>query len=113
LFVLIAMRRFGAVIGLHPEHRDEYLRLHSAVWPAVEARLTASHFTNYTIFHRGEWLFAYYEYTGTDYEADAAAIAADPVTQEWWKLTDPCQRRLDGTPEGEQWAPLTEVWHLA
>jgi L-rhamnose mutarotase len=110
--MLVGMRRFGAVIGLPPEHRETYLRLHREVWPAVEARLTASHFTNYTIFHRGEWLFAYYEYTGDDYAIDAAALAADPVTQEWWKLTDPCQQRLDGTPDGEQWAPMTEIWHL-
>jgi L-rhamnose mutarotase len=110
--MLVGMQRFGAVIGLPSEHRETYLRLHREVWPAVEARLTASHFTNYTIFHRGELLFAYYEYTGDDYAADAAAIAADPVTQDWWRLTDPCQRRLEGTPEGEQWATMTEVWHL-
>jgi L-rhamnose mutarotase len=104
----LAMRRFGAVIGLRPEHRETYLRLHREVWPAVEARLTASHFTNYTIFRRGDLLFAYYEYTGDDYAADAAAIA----TREWWELTDPCQQRLEGTPEGEQWAPMDEIWHL-
>lgn len=110
--MLFVMRRFGSVIRLRPEHRETYLQLHRTVWPAVEARLTASHFTNYTIFIHGDLLFAYYEYTGDDYAADSAAIAADPATQEWWTLTDPCQERLDGTPEGEQWAPMTEVWHL-
>jgi L-rhamnose mutarotase len=110
--MLVGMRRFGAVVGLRPEHRETYLRLHREVWPAVEARLSASHFTNYTIFVRGDLLFAYYEYTGEDFSADAAAVAGDPVTREWWTLTDPCQRRLDDTPDGEQWAPLTEVWHL-
>lgn len=106
------MRRFGCVIGLNPERREEYLALHSAVWPAVEERLRLSHFTNYTIFVFGDLLFAYYEYTGDDYEADAAAIAADATTREWWTLTDPCQVRLPGTAEHEQWATMTEAWHL-
>jgi L-rhamnose mutarotase len=44
---------------------------------------------------------------------DQARIRADPATQRWWQLTDPCQDRHPGTPEGEQWAPLTEVWHLS
>jgi L-rhamnose mutarotase len=106
------MQRFGCVIGLNLDKRDEYLALHRAVWPAVEERLRASHFTNYTIFEFGDRLFAYYEYTGDDYAADAAAIAADPTTQQWWALTDPCQVRLPGTPDGEQWATMTEAWHL-
>ena len=106
------MRRFGSVIGLDPERREEYLALHREVWPEVEARLRESHFTNYTIFVFGDLLFGYYEYTGDDYAADSAAIAADPATQRWWTFTDPCQVRLPGTPDGDQWAPLTEAWHL-
>jgi L-rhamnose mutarotase len=31
----------------------------------------------------GDLLFAYYEYTGDDYAADIAAIAADLTTQQW------------------------------
>jgi L-rhamnose mutarotase len=106
------MHRFGCVVGLAPDRREEYLALHAAVWPAVEARLRGSHFTNYTIFIFGDQLFAYYEYRGDDYAADTAAIAADPTTQQWWALTDPCQSRLPGTPDGQQWATMTEVWHL-
>ena len=75
--------------------------------------LTAANIRNYTIFLRGDMLFSYYEYVGTDHAADLARIAADPATQRWWQLTDPCQERLPGTPEEEQWAPLTEVWHLS
>ena len=106
------MKRLGCVIGLNPDRRAEYLALHEAVWPDVEARLRASHFTNYTIFVFGDLLFAYYEYTGDNYAADIAAITADPTTQQWWTLTVPCQVRLPGTPDGEQWATMTEAWHL-
>jgi L-rhamnose mutarotase len=106
------MQRFGSTIGLNLDHREQYLVLHRAVWAAVEARLRQSHFTNYTIFVLADRLFAYYEYTGDDYASDAAAIAADPATRQWWALTDPCQVRLPGTPHGDQWATMTEAWHL-
>ena len=105
-------QRFGSIVRVRPEQRDEYLRLHAAVWTAVEERLLASNVRNYTIFIRDDLLFGYFEYVGTDYPADMAAIKADPETRRWWQLTDPCQERLPGTPDGEQWAPLTEVWHL-
>jgi L-rhamnose mutarotase len=106
------MQRFGSVIRLRPERRDEYLALHANVWPDVEAALVRANVRNYTIFLRDDLLFGYYEYIGDDYAADLARIAADPQTQRWWELTDPCQDRLPGTPDGSQWAPMTEVWHL-
>lgn len=101
--------RHGFVVDVVPEKREEYLRLHAAVWPEVEARISASGISNYTIFITGDTLFAYYEHTGDDLEGDLAAIAADPVTQDWWRLTDPCQRPFAG--DGG-WHELDEVWHL-
>ena len=41
-----------------------------------------------------------------------AAIAADPVTQEWWAVCMPMQRPLPGRAEGEWWMALPEVFHL-
>jgi len=82
------------------------------VWPSVEATLTACNIRNFTIWLHGDLLFGYYEYVGTDHDADQARVAADPETQRWWRLTDPCQERLPGTPEGQQWTRLPEVWHL-
>lgn len=108
------MERMGMVIGLVPEKIAEYKALHAAVWPQVLARLAASNVRNYTIFLREpeNLLFGYWEYHGGDYRADMAAIAADPVTQQWWSLCGPCQRRLDSCAEGEHWAPMSAVFHL-
>jgi L-rhamnose mutarotase len=106
------MRRFGSVIRLRPERRADYLSLHANVWPDVEAALTRANVRNYTIFLHGDLLFGYYEYVGDDHAADLTRIASDPQTQRWWALTDPCQERLAGTPDGSQWAPMAEVWHL-
>jgi L-rhamnose mutarotase len=100
------------VVRLLPARRADYLELHAAVWPAVEARLTASNVRNYTIWLHGDLLLGYYEYVGDDHEADMAAVAADPETQRWWALTDPCQERLPGTPADQQWQSIPEVWHL-
>jgi L-rhamnose mutarotase len=101
------------VVGVRPELREEYLRLHADVWPRVEQTLSECHVTNYSIFIVENTLFAYYEYTGSDHAADMVRIGQDPVTQDWWKHTDPCQVRI--APEkdaGSLWQPLDEIWHL-
>ena len=100
------------VCRLHPDKRAEYLELHSAVWPGVEAISTECGIRNFTIFVRGDVLFGYYEYVGDDYEADQARMAADPVSQQWWSRTDPCQFGFDDdAPEGARWQELDEIWH--
>lgn len=105
------MRRVGQVIAVRPERTDEYERLHAEPWPGVLATLKAANVRNYSIFRYGELLFAYYEYIGEDYAADMARIAADPVTREWWKLTDAMQVPLPGRAEGEWWLSIPEVFH--
>lgn len=105
------LRRVGSVIRLRPEHEEVYRRLHETVWPDVLAQIARSNITNYSIFLRDGLLFAYYEYVGNDLEADLAAMAQDPRTQEWWKLTDPCQQAVESAAPGEWWAPLEEVFH--
>ncbi|MDQ0893995.1 L-rhamnose mutarotase [Agromyces ramosus] len=106
------MKRIASVIGLPADNAAEYLRLHAEVWPGVLARLTASNITNYSIFRHGELLFAYMEYVGDDFEADMAAMAADPTTREWWALCEPLQRPLEDRRDGEWWKELPEVFHL-
>ena len=106
-----ALQRFSAIVKLRPELREEYLQLHAEVWPEVTALISAAHISNYSIFLHDDLLISYYEYRGTDHAADMANMAANPITQQWWKLTDPCQERVKGTPDGEQWATAREVWH--
>ncbi|MFF0228222.1 L-rhamnose mutarotase [Streptomyces sp. NPDC004629] len=105
-------RRIASVIRLRPEHAEEYLELHRSVPRPVLDTLSRAHVTNYSIFLRDHTLFAYFEYTGDDYEADMAAIAADPQTQQWWTLTDPCQQPLDSAQPGERWVTGEELFHL-
>ena len=106
------VQRVGSVIRLRPDKREEYLRLHAAVWPQVEATIKDCNLANYTIFLQGDLLFGYYEYQGDDLAADLARIAADETTRRWWTLTDPCQERLLDAAPGQQWSAAVEVWHL-
>ena len=106
------MKRVATVIRLRPEKEEEYRRLHADVWPAVLDRLTGSNIHNYSIFLRDGLLFGYYEYVGNDYEADLAAVEADPESRRWWTFTDPCQKPLPTAGDGEWWVPAEEVFHL-
>ena len=105
-------RRIATIIRLCPEHEVEYRRLHANVWPGVLATLRRVGVRNYSIFLRDGLLFSYLEYTGDDWTAAQAEIAADPETQRWWQLTDPMQEPLMTAAEGEWWAPAEEVFHL-
>jgi L-rhamnose mutarotase len=105
------IKRYGSVIRIVPEKLEEYKRLHAAVWPGVLKMIRACNIRNYSIYYRDGFLFSYYEYTGDDYDADMAKMAADPETQHWWKATDPCQQPVESAAEGEWWAGMEEVFH--
>ncbi|MDR1174252.1 MAG: L-rhamnose mutarotase [Treponema sp.] len=105
------MKRYGSVIGVRPEKLDEYKKLHAAVWPDVLNMIGACNIRNYSIYYRDGLLFSYFEYSGSNYEADMAKMAADPATQKWWDVCKPCQKPLDSCGEGEWWADAEEVFH--
>jgi len=106
------MTRHGQLIGVRPEHLAEYKRHHAAVWPDILAMITACNIRNYSIYLKDGLLFSYYEYVGTDYEADMAKMAADPRTQEWWAIMKPLQKPLDTRATDEWWAEMEEVFHI-
>jgi L-rhamnose mutarotase len=107
------MQRMAMVIGLKPEKVTEYKRLHTAVWPEVLSMISACNIRNYSIFLKEpeNLLVGYWEYHGSDFEADAAKMKADPKTREWWAVCMPCQEPLPTRREGEWWAMAEEVFH--
>jgi L-rhamnose mutarotase len=106
------VKRYGWVIKIKPEKLEEYKRLHANPWPEVLEKLKEVNIQNYSIYYRDGLLFSYLEYTGNDFDADMKKMAADSITREWWKLTDPCQEPVDSAEEGVWWADLEEVFHL-
>jgi L-rhamnose mutarotase len=107
------MKRMAMVLGLKADAVADYKRIHAAVWPDVLAMITACGIRNYSIYLKEpeNMLFGYWEYHGTDFAADAARMAADPKTQEWWAICMPMQAPLDTRKEGEWWAMMDEVFH--
>lgn len=109
------VQRFGQIIKLKPEKYEEYKRLHADTWKEVLARIYEANIRNYSIYHHDGFLFAYFEYSGDNFEADMAKIASDPKTHEWWALTDPCQESLIlgaiGSKAGPWWLRMEELFH--
>ena len=109
------MQRYGMVIGLRAAKWRAYKKLHAAVWPEVLKQIRQCHIRNYSIYLRRiagrPYLFSYFEYTGNNFKADMAKMAADPTTQKWWSICMPCQQPLPDRAAGEWWAAAEEVFH--
>ena len=111
------VQRYGSVIGVKRETLDKYVDLHKAVWPGVLKTIGDCNIRNYSIYlgqldDDNLYLFAYFEYTGDDLQADMKKMAADETTQEWWKLTDPLQIPQKHRKKGEHWMSMREVFHV-
>lgn len=110
----LPVKRFGSVIGLKPEKEQYYRELHANAWPGILERIRKSNIRNYSIYitevEGKKYLFSYFEYIGTNYEADMQQIANDPETQRWWQETDPCQRQLPNRQPGANWSDMEMVF---
>lgn len=107
------VKRVGMVIKLKPEYIEEYKAVHADSVPGVRDLLVEANMRNFSIFlHQlddGNWYeFGYYEYTGDDFEADMAKLAANARNIEWLKVCDPMQIPLEGY---ESWAEMEEVYY--
>jgi len=107
-------QRMGMVISVRPEKLAEYKRLHAEPWPEMNQALSAANIRNYSIYLREPemLLFGYWEYVGSDYEADMRVLGEKAITKQWLSLTDPCQAPLRSATPGEWWSMLPEIYHL-
>ena len=106
------VKRFGRVIGIREDRIAEYRRLHADSHAGVRDLLQKANMSNFSIFMRKlpdgrHYLFLYFEYTGDDYEADMAALAAEPRNRQWLSLCDPMQVPLPGE---RSWAEMDTVY---
>ena len=107
------IKRIGMVIRIKPEKIAEYKQLHADSNPGVRDLLAKAHMQNFSIFIRqlddGQYyLFGYYEYTGSNYDADMAWLAAQPRNKAWLMVTDPMQLPLK---DQKTWAIMDQVYH--
>lgn len=103
------MKRYGMVTRIKPSGYENYKKLHANPWPEVNAMIKACNIQNYSIYYREGLMFSYFEYTGDDFEADMAKMAADETTRRWWEA---CTPDFDPYVPGEYWAPMEELYHL-
>jgi L-rhamnose mutarotase len=108
------MRRFGQIIHLKPEGAAKYINLHKSEnnWPGVNRTIKECNISNYSIYFKDDILFAYFEYTGSDFETDMQKMAADPITQKWWDTVKPLMQPVENIQPGEFWADMAEIFHL-
>jgi L-rhamnose mutarotase len=109
----VSMKRYAKVIQVKPEKLAEYEQLHANCWEGVCKKIAECNITNFSIHYGGGYLFSYYEYVGTDYEADMLKMAQDETTQKWWEFTDSCQDPVSWAKDGEWWSDLREVFYTA
>ena len=106
------VRRFGQIIKAKPDGLADYKKWHANPMPGVNEMIKECGLKNYSIFSRGDYLFAYFEYEGEDFDADMAKMAADPATQRWWDVVKPLMQPLEDRAEGEFWSDMEEIYHL-
>lgn len=104
------MKRYGQVIKVKPDKIDEYKKLHAAVWSEVKKMIADCNIRNYSIYLKDGFIFSYYEYVGSDYDMDMKKMAADPITQKWWEVCEPCQEPTENREAGEWWTNMEEVF---
>jgi len=105
------MKRYGTTVRVPPENVEQYKRLHADVPAAVLAMIRRCHICNYSVYYKDGCLFSYFEYTGQDFDADMARMAADPATQAWWDVCKPLLEPLATRGPDEFWAAMEEVFH--
>lgn len=105
-------RIFGQVGKLKKDKIEEYKKLHAAVWPDVKQMIEECHLCNYSIFLQGEWVFAYFEYTGENYDEDMKQMEADPVTQQWWTHTHPCFETYAVDEKSEFYHDMQQIFYM-
>jgi L-rhamnose mutarotase len=103
------MERVGFTMRLLPGKEAEYRRRHAAVWPEMLEALRSAGARDYSIFLRGDDLFAYLEVE--DFAAFRSRMAATEVNTRWQaemaELIDPLT-----DPETGFHQRLEEVFHL-
>ena len=111
------VKYYASIVELKPEMEKKYRELHADVWKEVVAAIKKANIRNFNIFVTDiagkRYLISTLEYTGQDAEKDFGSMKDDAVTRDkWWPITDNCQRRLPGTPEGEQWRAMEMLMHI-
>jgi L-rhamnose mutarotase len=106
------VKRIGMVIKIDSLRMKEYLTLHADSNPGVRDLLKKYNMRKFSIFitqldDGNYYEFGYYEYTGNNYEADMAALGAEPRNKEWLKTCNPMQIPFKGETS---WKKMKQIY---
>ena len=107
------MQRVGFRLKLKKELLDEYVERHKAVWPEMLDALSATGWTNYSLFldRDDASLFGYFE--TPDLDAARAGMAATEVNERWQAEMGQYFEELEGVRPDEGFKQLESVFFLA
>ena len=107
------MQRVGFRLKLKKDLLDDYVERHRSVWPEMLEALSATGWTNYSLFldRDDATLFGYFE--TPDLEAARAGMAATEVNERWQSEMSHFFAELDGLKPDEGFKQLESVFYLA
>lgn len=94
---------------LKPGFKQEYIRRHNAIWPAIEILIKSSGISDYSIFLDEETntLFGVQKMNG---DVSSQALGTEEIQRKWWDyMSDIMEVNPDNSPIS---VPLEEVFHL-
>lgn len=104
--------RIGMTLDIQPDKVEEYIAHHDNSWPEIEGALREVGMRNLSLFVYGERLFYYAEYVGEEpFEQAMERYAKMPRVQEWEKLMQTFQKKLEGSKGDIWWQPMRTVYH--
>jgi len=108
----VEFRRYGVSGKLKTECVEDYIRYHEKVWPEVISLLKECGYRNYTIFFKGDVLFACFELpvTVSLKEADEKMLES-PKVREWQNIMESFSISDDDAVDNS-WDVLQEVFHM-
>jgi L-rhamnose mutarotase len=103
------MQRIAFVMRVKAGREQEYRRRHEAVWPEMLRALKDAGCSNYSIYMKGQDLFAYMEVA--DFEGFKRQMSSNADAQRWEEQMAPIMERAI-QPETGFHEVLPEVFHL-
>ena len=103
------MTRNAFKMKLKPGFEAEYKKRHDEIWPELEALLSATGISDYSIFLDEETLILFAVQKVAD-GFDESLIPNHPIVKKWWAyMADIMDTNPDHSPVA---VPLKEVFHM-
>jgi L-rhamnose mutarotase len=105
------MERVCFLLKVRRERLEEYKARHRAVWAEMQAALSETGWSNYSLFLREDGLLVGYLET-EDFSKALTRMAATDVNALWQASMTPFFEELDGRRPDEGMFRLEEIFHL-